>query len=377
MSTQSNNEEEKELSIDFKALYDLAISFKWILLLVSLFFGLIAAIYVFNKPNEYTSSTSVMPELETSGIGGGLSKYAGLASLAGINLSDMAGSDAIRPDLYPNVINNTTFFLYLLEQKVKLSNGEEIKFEDFYFNAYKIDLEEDLGTAKSGSEKEGSVIDNIRNVLGIGLPAINSNLRKNGAYVFLSKTKGEVIEDLMEKVAANMDKKTGIISVSAEFPDPMVSAQVAKISMDYLTEFVTNYRTEKAKHDLNFLAERLGEAKGKYYNTQAKKAQYSDQFSAPTIRLQSADIQRERIESDYRVTSSFYQELLQQYETAKLKVQQETPVFKTLQQPVVPFKKSGPKRVIVVLFSLFFGLFFALFLVLLKNERYKKVLKYN
>jgi uncharacterized protein involved in exopolysaccharide biosynthesis len=377
MSTQGNNEEEKELSIDFKVLYNLAISFKWILLLVSLFLGLITAIYVFNKPNEYTSTTSVMPELETSGIGGGLSKYAGLASLAGINLSDMAGSDAIRPDLYPNVINNTTFFLYLLDQKVKLSSGEEIKFKDFYFNVYEIDLEEDLGTAKSGSKKEGSVIDNIRNVLGIGLPPINNNLRKNGAYVFLSKTKGEVIEDLMEKVAANMDKKTGIISVSAEFPDPMVSAQVAKISMDYLTEFVTNYRTEKAKHDLNFLAERLSEAKGKYYNTQAKKAQYSDQFSAPTIRLQSADIQRERIESDYRVTSSFYQELLQQYETAKLKVQQETPVFKILQQPVVPFKKSGPKRVIVVLFSMFCGAFVGLFLVLIKKNRYKSILIYR
>ncbi len=374
MSTQGNNEEEKELTIDFKALYDLAISFKWKLLLVSFFFGLIAAIYVFNKPNEYTSSTSVMPELETSGIGKGLSKYAGLASLAGINLSDMAGSDAIRPDLYPDVINNTTFFLYLLEQKVKLSSGEEIKFEDFYFNAYKIDLEEEVG-AKGRNELD--FIDKIRNILGIGLPTLNNNLRKKPEFVFLSKTKGEVIEDLTEKVSANMDKKTGIISVSAEFPDPIVSAQVAKISMDYLTTFVTNYRTEKAKIDVDFLAERLSEAKGKYYNTQAKKAQYSDQFSAPTIRLQSADIQRERIESDYRVTSSFYQELLQQYETAKLKVQQETPVFKTLQQPVVPFEKSGPKRVIVVLFSLFFGFFFALFFVLLKNERYKKVLKYN
>ena len=371
---QGNNDEEKELSIDFKALYDLAISFKWILLMVSLVLGLITAIYVFGKPNEYTSTTSVMPELETSGIGGGLSKYAGLASLAGINLSDMAGSDAIRPDLYPDVINNTTFFLYLLEHKVRLSSGQEIKFEDFYFNAYKIDLEEEV-SAKGKNEL--GFIDKIRNVLGIGLPALNNNLRKKSEFVFLSKTKGEVIEDLMEKVSANMDKKTGIISVSAEFPDPIVSAQVAKISMDYLTTFVTNYRTEKAKIDVDFLAERLSEAKGKYYNTQAKKAQYSDQFSAPTIRLQSADIQRERIESDYRVTSSFYQELLQQYETAKLKVQQETPVFKTLQQPVVPFKKSGPKRVIVVLFSLFFGFFFALFLVLLQNERYKKVLKYN
>jgi uncharacterized protein involved in exopolysaccharide biosynthesis len=366
--------EEKEITIDFSALWKLLLIEKWKIFLSGIIFSILAAIWVFNKPNEYTSTTSVMPELESTGIGKGLSKYAGLASLAGINLSDMAGSDAIRPDLYPNVINNTTFFLFLLEQKVKLSSGQEIKFEDFYFNAYKIDLEAEVGAK---GKNDLGYIDKIRNILGIGLPALSNNLREKSEFVFLSKTKGEVIEDLMKKVTANMDKKTGIISVSAEFPDPIVSAQVAKISMDYLTTFVTNYRTEKAKHDVNFLAERLSEAKGKYYNTQAKKAQYSDQFSAPTIRLQSADIQRERIESDYRVTSSFYQELLQQYETAKLKVQQETPVFKTLQQPVVPFKKSGPKRVIVVLFSVFFGFFFALFLILLKNERYKKVLKYN
>jgi hypothetical protein len=107
--------------------------------------------------------------------------------------------------------------------------------------------------------------------------------------------------------------------------------------MNYLNTFVTNYRTEKTRKDVNFWDQRLLEAKNKYYNTQAKKAQYSDQFAAPTIRFQSIDIRREKIESDYRVAFSFYQQLLQQYENAKLKVQQETPVFKTLQQPVIPY----------------------------------------
>jgi uncharacterized protein involved in exopolysaccharide biosynthesis len=373
MNNQGNNQEEKELSIDFNALLNLAFSVKWTLLLISLVFGLLAAIYVFNKPNEYTSTTSVMPELETTGIGKGLSKYAGLASLAGINLSDMAGSDAIRPDLYPNVINNTTFFLYLLEQKVRLSNGKEVKFGDFYYEVYKINLEEEINSSQPGISKKAGFIDKIRNFLGIGLPPINNSLRKNSEFVFLSKKKGEIIEDLMKKVSANMDKKTGIISVSAEFPDPIVSAQVAKISMDYLTTFVTNYRTEKAKHDLNFLAERLSEARGKYYNTQAKKAKYSDQFSAPTIRLQSADIQRERIDSDYRVSSSFYQELLQQYETAKLKVQQETPVFKILQNPVIPYKKSGPDRLIIIVITASFGAFLFFNWFLYKNNKFGEI----
>jgi uncharacterized protein involved in exopolysaccharide biosynthesis len=374
MSSQNNNEEEKELSVDFKALYNLALSFKWILLLVSFIFGIVTAIYLFNKPNEYTSVATVMPEFESNGLGGGLSKYAGLATLAGINLNGMASSDAIRPDLYPNVINNTTFFLFLLDQKVQLTNGQKLKFEDFYFKVYKLDQEE-INYSNKG--KKVGIIDKLKVYFGIETKNVSSNLHQNKDLVYLSKTKGEVITDLMKKVSASMDKKTGIISVSAQLPDPLVSAQVAKISMDYLTTFVTNYRTEKARKDVNFLAERLLEAKSKYYNTQAKKAQYSDQFSAPTIRLQSADIQRERIESDYRVTSSFYQQLLQQYENAKLKVQQETPVFKTLQQPVIPYLKSGPRRLYGILGASFVGFIIGFIALIINSKNRGQLIRIN
>jgi uncharacterized protein involved in exopolysaccharide biosynthesis len=119
--------------------------------------------------------------------------------------------------------------------------------------------------------------------------------------------------------------------------------------MDYLTAFVTDYRTEKSRQDLDFLAQQLGRAKEKYYTTQSKKAQYSDQFQSATIRLQAADIQRERIESNYQVSSSFYSQLQKQYETATMKVQEQTPVFKMLESPVIPYQKSGPKRTLSVL----------------------------
>jgi uncharacterized protein involved in exopolysaccharide biosynthesis len=374
MSIQNNNEEEKELSIDFKALYNLAFSFKWLLLLVSSIFGVVSAIYLFNKPNEYTSVATVMPEFESNGLGGGLSKYAGLATLAGINVNGMAGSDAIRPDLYPNVINNTTFFLYLLNQKVQLTNGQMVKFEDFYLNIYKIDKEEVLYSNKS---KNDGFIQILKGYFRNETENIINNVNQNKDLVYLSKKKGEIITNLMKKVSASMDKKTGIISVSAQLPDPLVSAQVAKISMDYLTTFVTNYRTEKARKDVNFLAERLLEAKNKYYNTQTKKAQYSDQFAAPTIRFQSADIQRERIESDYRVTSSFYQQLLQQYENAKLKVQQETPVFKTLQQPVIPYMKSGPKRLYGILSASFVGFIIGFIGIIINSKNRGQLIRIN
>jgi uncharacterized protein YegL len=55
-----------------------------------------------------------------------------------------------------------------------------------------------------------------------------SNVNQIKDLVYLSKTKGEIIKKLMKKVSASMDKKTGILSVSAQLPNPLVSAQVAK-----------------------------------------------------------------------------------------------------------------------------------------------------
>lgn len=362
-------EDEKELTIDFNALWQVIKEGKWLILATGFLSALLAAVVLFQKPNEYTSTASVMPELESSSLGG-LGKYAGLASLAGINLGDMASSDAIRPDLYPNVINNTTFFLYLLKQNVRTSDGKVINFKKFYYEVYEVENDTLTGGNKG-------IIEGLRSLLGIAKKTPTAQKDSDGQVIYITKTEGEVIEELMQKITANMDKKTGIISISAELSDPVTAAHVAQLTMNYLTEFVTNYRTEKARHDVDFLAQRLSEAKGKYYSTQSKKAQYNDQFQVGTIRLQAADIQRERIESDYRLNSSFYQELLKQYETAKLKVQQETPVFKTLQQPVVPYEKSGPRRLVTIILLGIVGLVIGVFTFLIKKGTYKTVFLYK
>jgi uncharacterized protein involved in exopolysaccharide biosynthesis len=360
--------EDKEINIDFAFIFSLISKSRSLMLLFGFLFALTSAIVVFNKPNIYLSTASIMPEYQVSGVPNGLGKFAGLANLAGININDMAGSDAVRPDLYPSIINNTSFFLYLLKQKVKTREGKEITFEEFYLNAFQI---------KNDNKSELGVIDRLKHFFGFKNNEVLVPLEKsNKDIIVIRKGTGKTIENLIEKITAGMDKKTGIISISVELPDPLVAAQVAQITTNYLTDFVTNYRTEKVKLDLDFLSRRLIEAKSRYFNSQEKKALYSDKFSEPTIRLKSADIQRERIDSDYKVSSNFYQELLKEYETAKLKVQKETPVFKILQKPIVPYEKIGPSRLKTILIFCIIGLCFGLFVgyvktrILLNNQKH-------
>jgi LPS O-antigen subunit length determinant protein (WzzB/FepE family) len=352
--------EEKELSIDLKTIWSVLYKARKGILGFSFCSSIIVAIIIFNKPNEYTSSSSVMPELESTSAGG-LSKFAGLASLAGLDLSSMASSDAVRPDLYPSIINNTTFFLNLLDSRVRTMESPNELFIEFYINAY--DIKRDSLEVKKG----------ILSNLNISPKSDYSNALSmsdsSHSLTYISKFKAEIIRELKNKIVADIDSKSGIINVTVELPDPVAAADVARISMEYLTEFVTNYRIEKSKQDLKFLEGRLEEAKSTFYLTQSKKAVYNDQFQSGTIRLQVADVRRERIESDYRVSSSFYSQLLEQYETAKIKVQENTPVFKMLEMPVVPYKKSGPKRSLLLIGAFVLSFILASMLSLAKNYK--------
>ncbi|MCR9065745.1 MAG: hypothetical protein NXI00_17370 [Cytophagales bacterium] len=320
-----------EYNLDFTSLW---IFFKKNSLIV-FFSGILGAIGIFifslRQPNEYQSSVSVMPEIETNSLTGGIGQFAGLADLAGVDLSSMGSNEAIRPDLYPNIINNNSFFIFLLEQRVKTFSGDSIVFEDFIKSNY--DLEESISKK---SILDYFITDKIE---------ISDSLPDD--IIYISELKGEIIEKLQKKINAEMDKKTGIVTISVELPDPVISAYVAKLSMDYLTDFVIQYRTDKAKKDLEFLETQIESAKIVYYKNQRSRASYADQIPESAIRFKSADVERERIESSYKVTFNFYNQLIQQYETAKMKVQEKTPVFKTLGMPIVPYKKSGPHRLIM------------------------------
>ena len=152
-----------------------------------------------------------------------------------------------------------------------------------------------------------------------------------------------------------------------------MAAEIARYSMNYLAEYVINYRTAKSQKDLQFLEDRLNAAKGKFYSNQVKKANYSDEMPLKSLRLQSADLQRERIESEYKVSSSFYNSLLNKYEEAKLKIQQETPVLKVLEPPVVPNLKSEPKKSIILIGAAILGALVGVIVAMLRKKNYKEV----
>lgn len=276
----------------------------------------------------------------------------GLANLVGIGGFELGlknNTEAIRPDLYPDLIQSTPFFLELFKQSVITKAGDSLAFESYYHQAIEEDkAPEEMDLQRFTGQPEGVIIMN-------------------------RVTEGR-IKDLKERITGSIDKKSGVINISVKMPDPVVAAGLARYAMNYLTTYVTEYRTEKVKQEVDFLGRKVAAARGDFYKDQARKATYADQFAAPTIRLQSADIQRERLESEYKLSSNVYNELLKKYEEAKIKLQQETPVFQTLEPPVAPTLKSEPKKSIILLASAFLGFFLSVIVALVIKSNYKKVL---
>lgn len=338
---------ENILNINFKALLTIFKKEKWLIIIIILIFISCGLILAFSLKEEFKSEGKILPEMSSKSSSMG--QFAGLAALAGVDLgSASSGSDAVRPDLYPDVLKSTPFFLDLFKTKIKNKNNKELNFQDFYINEI---LDSDLN-------KKDQIL----------------KYPKSSNYIVFDRQTEKNIKDLKQRITCTYDKKSGLIVISAKMPDPVVAANVASFSMNYLTNYIINYRTEKQKRDLDFLAERLSSAKGKYFSNQSKKAIYTDQMPINALRLQSADLQRERIESEYKISSTFYNSLLQKYEEAKLKMQQETPVIKVLDPPVVPNVKSEPKRAVILFVFFIVSIFVSLFTVLIKDGNYKKVI---
>lgn len=343
--------EEKEdiLVIDFKALFSILWKNKWWIILITSIFTVIGGIYAFTAREEFVSEGKLLPEIsggQTSGLGG----LANLVGIGGFELGLKNNTDAIRPDLYPDILKATPFYMNLLKREVTLKDGRKIIFENFYHHIIEDneEVEEKFLTIPKG---------------------------KPSGVVVINRLTENRIKDLKERISASIDKKTGVISISVKMPDPVVAADVARFAIDYMTSYITDYRTEKIRKEVAFLSEKVATSKGKYYATQERKAQYTDMFQAPTIRLQTADVQRERLESEYKISANVYNELLKKLEESKLKLHQETPVFQIAQAPVVPNLKSEPKKSLILLLFFFVGNFFGVFATIIVKQNFKKIFK--
>lgn len=313
---------------------------------VSITLGLL---FLLLAPSNYLSQASLMPEFSKESISGSasnlLQKYGGLVGLDPGSYA--SNSNAIRVQLYPNIAESLPFQLQLLEEEITSTEYDTTVSTFAYFN----DIY-NSGPIGWISKYTIKLPFTLKKVLfpPDTTQVVPAGLALDSTIVSISKEQMDVIETMRSRVLVQLDEETGVVSVSAEMPEPIMAAKVADRAIELLTQYLVEYRTEKAKIDLEFAKEQLAKAKDRFNQAQLNLAEFRDSnLGSLTAKARTKE---QTLQSEYDLAFNLYNSLAQQYEQAKLRLQEETPVFKNLQPVQVPLEDtiSGALVMVIVVF---------------------------
>lgn len=342
----------------------------------TIIFMVLGVVVALVSPKVFTASCDVVPQTSNDS---GSSKVSSLAKLAGIDLSQDQSGKTLSPYVYENIMASTKFRKELMQTKIKFSDADRpVSFFEYY---------------TSEEFNKPTVIDYVMKYT-IGLPGVilgairgeqpapdYSAMGEGNKIETINKDEYKALNILKEAVAITLDDKKGYVTISTRMPEAMAAAQLAQATVDLLQEYITVFKVEKVQSNLNFVQSRYDEVKAEFEDIQARRARYRD-ANHNTIKNQ-ARIEQERLEAEYQLAMNVYGELAMQLEQAKIKVKETTPILTIIKPVTVPYKKSEPKRAMILVAFTILGVVAGMGCVLLlpvageifESERLKSFVK--
>lgn len=308
--------------------------------------GVILGVFIaLTTPKQYTVSITLSPEMGSGKSGSGLTSMA--ASFLGGSIGTDS-PDALNATLTPDIVASTPFLLELFDAHV-VSQNKQI---DTTFTAY---LDEQKSSWISYILKApGMAIGGIKSLFNEEKQEETGSVQKGG--IELNEEDAKKLESLRKQISAEVDKKTAITTLRVTLQDPKIAATIADSVVSKLQQYITTYRTSKAKEDCLYLEKLYKERQQEYYNAQQRYARYVDANS--NVVFQSTLAERERLQNDMNLAYQVYSQVAQQLQVARAKVQEEKPVFAVVEPAVVPLKPSGTSRKVILLGMVFLAVTF-------------------
>lgn len=291
-------------------------------------------------PRYYTSTAKLAPEISSFSS----SSLGDIASSFGFDLGgSSANGDAIFPELYPELIESNDFMVGMFDVKVKSKDGS---INTTYYDYLATKRQTPWWTKAYNSVKQ--LFDTPD----------STPVSKNGKVnpFQLTRRQDQIARLMSKNIKCDIDKKNYVISITVEDQDPLICATLADTVQTKLQDFITAYRTKKAKKDLEYYKKLSSDAKSKYERIRQQYGSYSD--ANQDVVLESYRLKANDMENEMQLLYNTYTSLQAQVQQAQAKLLMQTPAFTTLQSASVPLKPAGPKRMLFVL-----GMTFLAFIV--------------
>lgn len=302
---------------------------KWLtILLFGVFGGVLGLVYAIVKKPVYTAAcTFVLDEGNKSG--GALGQYAGLASLAGIDIGGSGGSifsgDNIM-ELYKS---------RLMIEKTLLSgadfNGNDQLLIDRYINFNKLRTR----------WKEKDHIDSIT---------------FTGDPTKFNRKQDSIITDLVDLFNKRVlsvgkpDKKLSIIRVEVAATDELFAKQFTDKLVETVNDFYVQTKTKKTQQNVQILQRQADSVRRELNSSISGVASAIDAAPNANPSLLSLRVPSQRKQVDVQASTAMYAEIVKNLEVSKISLLQETPLIQVVDKPFLPLyndKISKLKGIII------------------------------
>lgn len=303
--------------------------------------AVVGLIIAFTTPKTYKSTVMLAPEESGMGFSGSISS---LASMVGMNMKLGKTGDALYPEIYPDLVGGTDFVMALFPAKVMTKDGG-VKCDYYtYLTKHQAIALKDFPLKGIGA---------LAKMLRGKEDAKGTTERKDG-LIFLTREEFNVVKSIRSNIECSVDKKTSVITITVQDQDALVAATMADTVKNHLQRAITEYRTKKAKVDLEYMEKLFQEARKQYDKARQLYAAYAD--ANQEVSLQTYKMKEDDLENDMQLKYNIYQQVVEQLQLAKAKVQERTPAFTVMQSAVVPVIPSSTPRMLTLILWIMIGL---------------------
>lgn len=310
--------------------------------------SILALVIYIGTPTEYKVDVKVLPEMANQDPNNMLRQLSGGAAggLLSGGLGGRQNNDFIDPVLYNEIMTSSPFLFGILEDSYKHSELGKISLRDYYANhkpddiftllkKYTVQLPRQF---RSGQQQMDSL--QAREVF-----------QKEGIVQGADQS---IVNDLKDKFAVSYKPTLGTVNLSVSFYDAIMAKEIAEKGTASIIDFLIEFRSQKANLNLNFVQKRYDEAQANFFKSQEELARFRD--SNFNVQSASVKIREERLQAEFNQASGIFNNLAQQLELAKVKVQEETPVFTIIEPALLPRSPYKPNLLLFIAGVIFVGI---------------------
>ncbi|MBB6112439.1 Chain length determinant protein [Mucilaginibacter lappiensis] len=299
---------------------------------------------IINKPSYTASSTFVLDE---SNKGAGLNQYAGLASIAGIDLGGNSGGGIFQSD---NILE--LYKSRLMIEKALLSvasfNGKRQQLIERYidFNHLREKWIED---------------DHVGNISFNGNPG---NFNRVQDSIITS------IVNLFNKrllTVSKPDKKISIIRVDVINKDELFAREFNMKLVDNVNSFYSQTKTKKSYQSVRVLQYQADSVKDVLNRSINGVASAIDAAPNANPSLQILRVPSQRRQVDVQASTAIYSEIVKNLELSKMSLRQETPLIQLIDSPVLPLTVDKVSKVKGFAVGIIAGFFLTVLILFIKK----------